>query len=49
MKSQNKKWNRNDFQGKSKENYETSSAIILGCFIAAFSISLVAIFFKLFF
>ena len=49
MKSSNQKWNRGDFQGKSKENYQTSAEIVFWCFVFAFIISAVAIFFKFFF
>lgn len=49
MGSSNQKWDRNYFQGKSRENYETSYLSIVGCLIAAFIIGLVVIFSKLFF
>ena len=49
MKSQNQKWNRNDFQGKSKENYETSASIVFWCFILSLFVSGAGIFFNFFF
>ncbi len=49
MKPVNRKWNQNDFQGKRKENYQTSAEIVFWCFVSAFIISVVAIFFKFFF
>jgi len=49
MKPVNQKWNRKDFQGKSKENYQTSAEIVFWCFVFLFVISVVAIIFKFFF
>ena len=49
MKSSNQKWNRKDFQGKSKENYQTSAEIVFWCFIFFLVLFVVSIFFKFFF